>query len=90
MKYHEWEKLERDLNRIDKLFLMGMIVFLSLATITVIIGIVEIVKTQALERECLSYGYPRADWRWIGPDYCIKRLEQTDIVVEISYLRGKQ
>lgn len=39
------------------------------------------------ERFCLSHGYARADWRWIGPDYCITRTDQTDVVVPVESVK---
>ncbi len=37
-----------------------------------------------VERRCLRAGHPRGDFRWIGPDYCIKRVDQTDVVIPLS------
>lgn len=38
------------------------------------------VRQGQTERFCLAHGYPNADWRWFGDNYCIKRVDQTDIV----------
>jgi len=42
---------------------------------------VEAFNQSKLERFCLSHGYARADWRWVGDNYCINRTDQTDVVV---------
>lgn len=45
------------------------------------------VRQTQLERDCLAAGYSRADWRFIGPSYCITRTDQTDVVVPVDSVR---
>lgn len=47
----------------------------------------ESVQATRLERLCLAHGYARSDWRWIGPNYCITRTDQTDVVVPVDAVR---
>ena len=42
------------------------------------------VREANLVRFCLAHGYPRADLGWVSPSYCIKRIDQTDVVVPVS------
>lgn len=73
----------------DLPFPLLVIAGLSLAVVllSIPIGFYEYVRTAKLERECLSLGYSRADWRWIGPNYCVTRTDQTDIVVVVDSAR---
>jgi hypothetical protein len=41
-----------------------------------------------VERQCLAMGYRDGDWRLIGPDYCIQRVDQTDVVVPLTTARA--
>ncbi len=59
---------------------------LTFAAILFLVGVlgsslVEGYQQTKLERFCLAHGYARADWRWVGDNYCITRTDQTDIVV---------
>ncbi len=47
---------------------------------------VEIVKA-GTRRQCLAAGYPQASQDWTLKGYCIKRVDQTDVVVALSELR---
>lgn len=38
------------------------------------------------QSKCLSLGYPRSDVDYILTRYCIKRVDQTDVVVPLSKL----
>jgi len=42
---------------------------------------VEVIQQNRIERQCLALGYPQGDFRWVGPNYCIKRVNQTDSVL---------
>lgn len=67
----------------DELGLVGFVL------IVLLIGgwVIEGVNQAAVERACLSVGYPNGDFRWIGPNYCIKRIDQTDVVVTLDEAR---
>lgn len=44
------------------------------------------IKVSSIERQCLAAGYPnvRTTWGGFGTNqYCIKRLDQTDVVVPL-------
>lgn len=43
-------------------------------------SVVDIIQQARVERACLQQGFPQGDFRWIGPNYCIKRVDQTDSV----------
>ena len=58
-----------------------LIVFVALVVLLLGIPAFEGYHQTKTERFCLSHGYPRADWRWSGDNYCIKRVDQTDEVV---------
>lgn len=40
-----------------------------------------------LKRFCLSKGYPQVSLSYYSESYCIKRLDQTDVVTPVSELR---
>jgi len=47
---------------------------------------IKTVYQTKVERICLVHGYPQGDWRVIGPNYCIKRVNQTDVVTSLDSL----
>lgn len=64
----------------EDLIMVGLVVVVALIGV---VGVTEIVNQARVERRCLQHGYPTGDWRWIGPSYCIKRVDQTDTVVPL-------
>ena len=56
---------------------IGGLVFLFLLGVTVIGGIGSYQTSQG----CLSAGYSNHKYSLIGDDYCVMRVDQTDIVV---------
>jgi hypothetical protein len=54
---------------------------LGIFAVIVIYALWLIFAGSALERQCLRAGYPEASLRLIGPNYCIKRVDQTDVVI---------
>lgn len=44
-------------------------------------------EQSATERFCRAKGFPVAEWHWIGPAYCIKRVDQTDVVMSVDSVR---
>lgn len=42
---------------------------------------------QRLARRCLAAGYPYSRWSLTGPNYCVKRLDNSDVVVPVENAR---
>lgn len=61
-----------------------IIVFAVIGSISVFI---LSAKDYKLQRYCLSKGYPQSSYNIIGPSYCIKRINQTDVVISESELK---
>ncbi len=40
------------------------------------------------EQACLRAGWPEVRWRPFAPTYCVKRVEQTDVVARLDSLQG--
>jgi hypothetical protein len=71
---------------------MDMDELITLLGIVIVFGVLGVAvvdefNQRSTERYCLSKGYPQGDWRWFGPNYCIKRVDQTDVVVSTDSLR---
>ena len=71
---------------------VGQILAVAVALAVALVGLraYEKVSTLRTERACLRAGWPRADWRWIGPSYCIRRVNQTDVVVPLDSAARRQ
>ena len=63
--------------------IVAVILFLGYIASASVIGI-------RADRSCKDYGYPCADVTYNLAAYCIKRVNQTDTVVELKKLRGKK
>lgn len=63
----------------------GLVLFLGAILLLVLACIPACVREGMTERECLRRGYPNASITWggYGTPYCIKRLDQTDVVVPL-------
>jgi hypothetical protein len=47
----------------------------------ILVAVVLVLNENAWKRRCLANGYPQASYHLIGPNYCIKRVDQTDTVI---------
>jgi hypothetical protein len=65
------------MNKIEITFLSLLTLFLGSLTVNIF----------KVERFCLAHGYPQGAWRIIGPNYCIKRVNQTDVVISTEDLK---
>jgi len=61
--------------------IMAVIVLLMLLMLR---GTYEAIQRLRVERHCLAAGWPHGNFRWIGPSYCIKRVDQTDVVKSLA------
>jgi len=68
---------------VDKLVVVVCVIFISLI---ITWATIETTQQYKVERICLAHGYPQGDWRIIGPNYCIKRINQTDVVISLDSL----
>jgi len=73
------------LERIDTGLIMGALVIGALVTPIVFFSILLEKQYQA-ERICLAKGYPKAYVTMERKAYCIKRVNQTDVVVPLEEL----
>lgn len=62
-------------------------VFLAGLTAFVVFGLVAAAFSIHLEAECLSLGYRNANLTYKLKQYCVTRLQQTDLVLPIEVAR---
>jgi hypothetical protein len=60
----------------------GLIVFVLMITFVAVIGI----TSARLKAACLQAGYPAKELTWNFERYCVKRVDQTDIVIRLDDL----
>lgn len=72
---------------LDKDAVGGILMIVGLVGLLVGLPAMEEIQQGRTERFCLAHGYSRADWRWFGPNYCITRTDQTDVVVPTSEVK---
>lgn len=56
-------------------------------TLVLLYFVVFAVRLAIVESECLSYGYPKGRVDMVFSGYCVKRVDQTDVVVPVSKVR---
>ena len=69
------------------------VLFFSAIVIVPIWAILGGIRNMKADTECLAAGYPQSKVisAGLGPAYCIKRIDQTDVVVPLSEVeRGKR
>ena len=56
--------------------------------VLILVGGISLFSESAAERDCRKKGYPTAQVNWggLGTAYCIKRVDQTDVVVPLESL----
>ena len=68
-------------------FLISVVIFIVLGLIAVPVAIE--LRSSAVESDCHRLGYPdkRINWVGFGKAYCVKRVEQTDVIVPLDDLK---
>jgi hypothetical protein len=78
-----WHSLEPRRKRAD----WALIAIVAIiAALVVIVGVTMVYEgaEAALENQCAAAGYPSSKVTWTFDRYCIKRVDQTDVVVPLG------
>lgn len=68
-------------NRIEDFTIGGLALTVALFIAAGLAGFVVAVRADAI---CLAHGYPKTQIDFRGNAYCIKRVDQTDVVVPLK------
>lgn len=63
-------------------------VIVTIVVLLMFLSTVGTYKIYRLSQECNAAGYPTVKWDPFGPDYCMKRDDYSDVVVDVTKLRG--
>jgi hypothetical protein len=68
---------------------MGAVLAIAGALFLVVYGGLMAICQVTTERACLRSGYPGAKVSFVLERYCVKRVDQTDVVVPLSVVRKR-
>jgi hypothetical protein len=65
------------------------VVIVATALAIVVLVVALAVFHARIDAQCLRAGYPGSTYDYALNAYCVKRVDQTDVVVPLSEVRGK-
>ena len=80
----------RFFRRLDREYgIGGLVVFASIVAFFALVVVTFVVETRASAR-CLAAGYPESKTTVGFASYCVKRVDQTDVVVPLADAVGEK
>jgi hypothetical protein len=78
MTSYQWDELK------FRLFVGGLVTFV---VGFFVVAVFAATRDYRYQQACLRSGYPEARWFLGGQAYCVKRVNQTDVVVPLDQVR---